>query len=200
MQIDRRGLLASLLALCAQPIASRPALANADLWAAFSKGQAFILLRHALAPGTGDPPGFQLGDCSTQRNLSEAGRQQARRIGDLIRQNGRQNGVEEAAVHSSQWCRCLDTATALRLGKVESQPLLNSFFGTPADGKRQTENLRAWLVDGAARKAQPAFILVTHQVNITALTGIVPLSGEIVFAAVSGDGTVSVLGRQAGPG
>ena len=196
MQIDRRDLLASLLALCAQPMASRLALANGDLWAAIREGQAFILLRHALAPGTGDPPGFQLGDCSTQRNLSDDGRQQARRIGDLIRQNG----VGEAAVHSSQWCRCLDTATALRLGKVEQQPLLNSFFGTPAEGRRQTENLRVWLLDGAARKAQPALILVTHQVNITALTGLVPASGELVFAGISGDGTVSVLGRQSGPG
>lgn len=196
MLIDRRGLLASLLALCAQPMASGPALANEELWAALREGQAFLLLRHALAPGTGDPPGFQLGDCSTQRNLSNAGRQQARRIGDLLRQNG----VGEAAVHSSQWCRCLDTAAALRLGTVAPQPLLNSFFGTPAEGRRQTENLRAWLLDRAVRKAQPALILLTHQVNITALTGIVPASGELVFATISGNGAVSVLGRQAGPG
>ncbi len=148
-----------------------------------------VLLRHASAPGTGDPPGFRLGACDTQRNLSEEGRAQARRIGDLFRENG----VAEARIYSSQWCRCLDTATGLALGPVNEQPLLNSFFGAPQDGAGQTGRLRAWLA--GLPKASP-LVLVTHQVNITGLTSIVPQSGELVFVSLDPAGGVSVIGRE----
>jgi broad specificity phosphatase PhoE len=113
--------------------------AATDVWAAVRDGRALVLVRHASAPGAGDPPGFSLGVCSTQRNLSDAGRVQARRMGDLFRENA----VAAARVYSSQWCRCLDTATRLALGPVFEQPLLNSFFGSPEDGQEQTEKLRA---------------------------------------------------------
>jgi broad specificity phosphatase PhoE len=79
---------------------------DATLWRALASKGHFALLRHAIAPGTGDPPGFTLGDCDTQRNLSAEGRAQAERIGARLRENG----IAAARVLSSQWCRCLDTA------------------------------------------------------------------------------------------
>lgn len=162
----------------------------ADPWRAFRDGQAFVLLRHALAPGTGDPAGMQIGDCSTQRNLSAEGRQQAQRIGLLFRENG----ISEAEVYSSQWCRCLDTANLLGLGAVRQEPLLNSFFAEPDQRQPQTEALKVWL--GQRRSRPGPLVLVTHQVNITGLTGVVPDSGELIFASVAADGGVSVVGRQ----
>ncbi|MGI8936025.1 MAG: histidine phosphatase family protein [Phormidesmis sp.] len=83
-----------------------------------------VLLRHALAPGTGDPANFQLNDCSTQRNLSETGREQAIAIGEAFR--SRNTPVIE--ILSSQWCRCLETAELMAVGPVEPFPALNSFF------------------------------------------------------------------------
>ena len=176
------------LAMSAVALAAR-ARAASDLWGALRSGQAVVLIRHALAPGTGDPPTFRLGVCSTQRNLSGEGRTQAQRMGDLFRENG----VPDARVYSSQWCRCLDTATALALGPVDEQPLLNSFFGAPQDGREQTGRLRSWLV---AHTKAPPLVLVTHQVNITGLTSIVPQSGELVFVSLDPAGAVTVIGTE----
>lgn len=160
-----------------------------DPWQALRSGEAFVLLRHATAPGTGDPPGMVIGACETQRNLSAEGRAQAARIGRMFRAKG----IRRASVYSSQWCRCLDTAALLDLGPVTEQPLLNSFFGTPANGQAQTVSLKAWL---SSRQVGEPLILVTHQVNITGLTSVVPRSGELVFAMLPSDGTVTVIGRQ----
>ena len=160
-----------------------------DHWEALRSGNAFVLVRHAIAPGTGDPPGMRIGACETQRNLSAEGRAQAGRIGDLFRANG----IQEASVQSSQWCRCLDTADLLGLGSATQQPLLNSFFGEPENGRAQTEALRTWL---AARPSDLPLVLVTHQVNITGLTSVVPRSRELVFATLDAGGAVSVIGRQ----
>jgi len=133
-----------------------------------------LLMRHALAPGTGDPPQFRLGDCSTQRNLSPAGREQASRIGKRLRAAG----LESTKIYSSQWCRSLDTARGLSIGPVAELPALNSFFRSPVREREQTQALREWIV--SADLSRPV-VLVTHQVNITALTGIFPAEGEIVF-------------------
>lgn len=160
-----------------------------DAWEALRTRRAFVLLRHALAPGTGDPVGMRLGDCSTQRNLSEEGRAQAARIGALFRDNG----IERASVYSSEWCRCLDTARLMELGPVSPQPLLNSFFGEPENGKEQTEGLRQWL---STYSPELPLVLVTHQVNISGLTSIVPGSGELVFAILNNAGAANVVGRQ----
>lgn len=138
------------------------------------RGEVIGLLRHALAPGTGDPDNFRLGDCSTQRNLSDAGREQARAIGATLRQFGLAN----AAVYSSQWCRCLETARLLGLGPVQELPVLNSFFSDRSQAADQTRQLDAWLT---ARSDSAPLLLVTHQVNITALTSVVPVSGELVL-------------------
>lgn len=182
--LRRRSLLLSSLVL----LAGGPARSE-DAWEALRTRRAFVLMRHALAPGTGDPAGMRLGDCSTQRNLSEEGRAQAARIGSLFRDNG----IDKVAVYSSEWCRCLDTARLLDLGPVSPQPLLNSFFGRPENGAAQTEALRSWL---AAQSSDLPLVLVTHQVNITGLTSIVPQSGEMVFARLDASGEASVIGRQ----
>lgn len=141
------------------------------VWAEFLQGRAVALLRHATAPGLGDPPGFHMGDCSTQRNLSQEGRQQARRIGDFFRTKG----VKEATIYSSQWCRCLETARLLNLGQVNELPSLNSFFQNSSSEKKQTTETRHFISSLPAGKP---VIMVSHQVNITALTGIFPSSGE----------------------
>ncbi len=185
-------------ALCFAILAVMPGHAFAEmppdaLWAAIRSGDAFVMLRHALAPGTGDPEGFRLEDCATQRNLSEEGRAQARAIGD----NLRMNGLAEAELRSSQWCRCLETARLLGIGSVEPLPALNSFFDERANGPIQTEALREWL---AKRDDRRPLVLVTHQVNISALTGLTPSSGEAVVLRISDDGTVEKLGSIAPPG
>jgi len=150
-----------------------------------------LMLRHALAPGYGDPPEFRLGDCATQRNLDEAGRAQARALGDRLRAAG----VESARVYSSQWCRCLETASLLKLGPVETLPALNSFYQRPEARERHLDELRRWLA--AQPSNGPPLVLVTHQVTIRAITGAgTPSGGGSVFA-LNGSGSPTLLGRIA---
>jgi broad specificity phosphatase PhoE len=136
----------------------------------------------------GDPAGFRLGDCSTQRNLSAQGRAQARAIGARFRDHG----IERAAVHSSRWCRALETAELLALGPVSPFPGLDSFF---TDRSAEGAQLGAIRKLAASHPVDaPPLVLVTHQVNITALSGVYPASGEIVVMRVAGD-TLIVAGR-----
>jgi broad specificity phosphatase PhoE len=139
-----------------------------------------ILLRHAHAPGTGDPAGFDLADGRTQRNLDERGRAQARDLGRRLRSAGLGN----APVFTSEWHRCRETAALLGLGPVEILPALNSFFARPDDRERLMAALRGWLRDRPPESA-PA-VLVTHQVNITALTGHHPAAGGGVVLRLDG--------------
>jgi hypothetical protein len=166
---------------------STAAAADAEIWSALRTPGHAALIRHAVAPGTGDPAAFTLGDCATQRNLSEAGRRQARTIGALFRDHG----IRTARVYSSQWCRSLDTARLIDLGPVQELPVLNSFFSKPELGEKQTESLKAWL---ANRSAPVPAILVTHQVNITALTDVYPDAGEIVVVRATRAGAITVVG------
>lgn len=145
-----------------------------------------VLLRHALAPGTGDPANFQLDDCSTQRNLSEAGREQARQIGQAFRDRG----VAVQQVLSSQWCRCLETAELMDLGPVEPYPALNSFFRDRRTAEAQTTETKQFLL--AQADSLGVMVMVTHQVNITGITGIVPRSGEAVVVQVTETGLTQV--------
>lgn len=160
---------------------------DAELWNALRSSGSVALLRHALAPGSGDPPGFSLGDCSTQRNLSDDGRAQAERIG----QRFRANGIRSAQVYSSQWCRCLETARLLGLGAVQELPALNSFYQRYARRERQTRELEAWIVN---RKLDGPSVLVTHQVNISALTDVYPAEGTLVVIRRSEVGEITVVG------
>ncbi|NNK93675.1 MAG: histidine phosphatase family protein [Desulfobacterales bacterium] len=158
------------------------------LWQAVHSGNVVVLIRHAIAPGTGDPVAFTIGDCLTQRNLSDTGRRQAQAIGARFRANG----IDKAQVFSSQWCRCLETAELLGLGTVIELPELNSFFQQYERRDSQTDKLRKW-INGQSLD-QPT-VLVTHQVNITALTDIYPGSGEMVIVKRLDSGALSVLGR-----
>ncbi|HSA82178.1 MAG TPA: histidine phosphatase family protein [Geminicoccaceae bacterium] len=170
------------------PAVPVPAAEQAALFDALREGGAVALIRHALAPGTGDPAGFRLDDCATQRNLSDAGREQARALGERLRAEG----VARAAIYSSQWCRCLETARLLDLGEVRELPALNSFFNDRSRADQQTDELRSFL--RAAPPSDP-LVLVTHQVNIRTLTGEAPRSGEIIVVALPLGGQVAVLGR-----
>ena len=184
MLIQRRQFLALSLGVAL----FRPAEASEPMWTALRSGKAIALLRHAVAPGIGDPAGFTLSDCSSQRNLSAKGRAQATAIGDHFRVNG----ITAAAVYSSQWCRCLETARLLDLGKVLPLALLNSFFDERSAAVERTAALLAWLQ--RQRFSKPA-VLVTHQVNITGFTGESPASGEMVIVQIHSDRPIELLGR-----
>jgi len=171
-------------------LSSTPVLSSegdAVLWNSLRSGEHFALLRHAIAPGNGDPPGFELGSCRTQRNLSEEGRNQAVKIGKLFRENR----IQTARVFSSQWCRCLETAKLLELGPVQALSFLNSFFNNYDYRESQTQKLTEWL--HKQNLGQP-LVLVTHQVNITALTNVYPGSGELVIIRRSKTGEFAVVG------
>lgn len=174
-----------LLLVAAFPARAQPAEGNDAAWAALARGGHVALMRHALAPGIGDPPDFRLSDCATQRNLSEAGREQARRIGEQFRERG----IEVGEVRSSRWCRCLETARLLGLGDVVPTPALDSFFRDRSTAERQTDAtlalMRGW--SGAGN-----LVLVTHQVNITALVGGGVGSGEIIVVRADEAGLVRV--------
>jgi phosphohistidine phosphatase SixA len=152
---------------------------------------AIVLFRHALAPGGGDPAGFIAGDCSTQRNLSGEGRLQATRIGAAMRKNA----VKVSAVWHSAWCRTRDTAQLafpdMGAPALRAEPAFNSFFsdreGAPAQTAAARNLLLAWPGSGV-------LVVVTHQVNITALTDIVPQSGEGVVVHREG-GRLVVKGQ-----
>jgi phosphohistidine phosphatase SixA len=163
-----------------------------DGWDAFRQPGAIAVMRHALAPGTSDPPGFTLGDCATQRNLDQTGREQARAIGRAIRALQ----VDVDRVLTSEWCRCRETAELLGLGEVEAFPPLNSFFEDRSTRDVQTRQTRDFL---AALPDDARIVLVTHQVNITALTGRFASSGETIIIDVAPDGRVEVLGEAAAP-
>ena len=166
--------------------------ADSDVWQALAGGGHVAMIRHARAPGTGDPAGFRIGECSTQRNLDSGGRDQARAIGDAFRANG----ITAAKVYTSQWCRCRETAELLGIGTPEDLTPLNSFFGERAQGPGQTEALRDWLAGqtGAGQADAGPLVLVTNQVNITAFTGIYPSSGEMVVFRLTPDGKPAVIG------
>ena len=132
-----------------------------------------VMLRHAVTePGIGDPRGYTLDDCSSQRLLSADGRAQARRLGATLAAHG----LRATQVKSSRWCRCLDTAR-LGFGHATPWPALDSFFDEPGRGPAQTATLREAL---AALAPGEVVVWVTHQVNITALAGSPVAMGEAV--------------------
>lgn len=155
-----------------------------------------VLLRHAMAkpfrrkiaPGTGEPANFQLNDCSTQRNLSEAGRQQAMEIGEAFRDRN----IPVTKVLSSQWCRCLETAELMDIAPVEPFLPLNSFFRDRSTAESQTAQVKDYVAETEA--ASGVIVMVTHQVNITALSDVVPQSGSAVVMQLN-DGRLEVLGQ-----
>ena len=145
-------------------------------WKPAKDGDKIILIRHALAPGGGDPEGFNIKDCRTQRNLNEIGINQSKKIGKLFEEKK----IKIDQVLSSQWCRCKDTAK-YAFGNFKEFTALNSTFQSPYD-KNEGNQLNElydfvskW--DGKGKN----LVLVTHYSIITAATNAVPSSGEIVI-------------------
>jgi phosphohistidine phosphatase SixA len=181
-------LLVSLL--IAALAASGGAVAHAaDGWIEAARPGAVVLFRHATAPGVGDPAGFKLDDCATQRNLSDSGRAEARRLGTLFRQKK----IAVGAVLTSQWCRTRETAR-LAFGEQvpRDEPAFNSFFQESsaqreAQVARSRELIAHWNGPGT-------LVVVTHQVNITALAGTNPSSAEGVVLRAAPGGELKVVG------
>lgn len=165
-----------------------PAQTGEDPWTIWKQPGVHAIMRHATAPGFGDPDGFTLGQCQTQRDLNETGRKEARALGQRIRNKG----IELTAVYSSQWCRCLHTAEELDVGKVQELPALNSFFQGRGSSAEQTAALKKHL---RTLKPNDKVLYVSHQVNTTALTGVYPNSGEVVLFRFLPNGEITVLGR-----
>ena len=178
-------------AVLAVPLAMpvlRPASAAEPVWDALRSGGKIVILRHASTElGLGDPPGFRLDDCATQRNLSEAGRTEARRIGAAFVLRA----IPVARVLSSRWCRCVETAR-LAFGRVEPWASLDSFFDDRSRESQQTRAVRALIAEPLTGGN---LILVTHQVNITALTGIAPAMGEMVVLSPEPGENFRIAGR-----
>ncbi|GAB3550254.1 hypothetical protein GCM10027343_33140 [Noviherbaspirillum agri] len=182
-------LLLLLLAIRLQDTAAQDAEEEA-VWSALKNGGHVVLIRHAVTePRIGDPPGFRLGDCRTQRNLSAQGREDARRIGEAFRSRA----IPVSDVLSSRWCRCLDTAR-LAFGRATPATMLDSMFNDD-DARRNEEKIRAVKAAVARRSASGNLVLVTHNVNIRALTGVSPSSGEMVVVLPAADGEMKVVGR-----
>jgi phosphohistidine phosphatase SixA len=147
-------------------------------------GQHVLLMRHADAPGYGDPMGYVVAQCATQRNLGDYGKKQAQAIGAWLTNQG----IQKADVFSSPWCRCLDTANLLNKGSVKIEPSLGSFFDEMSLEKKQTEELEALIKNELEKQSRVPIILVTHHVNIQAYTGKVIGVGDMVVVKVDKNG------------
>lgn len=179
----------SMLSEATSTLTARDTTAEERLWQKLVQADEetyVVLLRHAIAPGTGDPTNFQLDDCSTQRNLSEDGRQQAVAIGEAFRSRN----IPVIEVRSSQWCRCLETAELMDVGPVIPFAPLNSFFGNRTTADTQTAEIRDYMAANGDRPG--VIIMVTHQVNITALSSVFPQSGSAVVVQVN-EGQLDIL-------
>ncbi len=163
---------------------------EAAAWAALREGGNVALMRHTDAPGPpGDPPGFRLDTCSTQRNLSTQGRADARAVGERLKAQR----VSFAKVLSSPWCRCVDTANLMRMGNVQIEP---AFSNIVVLNDRVAELTAAGRAVIDAWKGPGTLLVVTHGANIAALTGGAnPASGEIVVVSAKGGGALRELGR-----
>jgi phosphohistidine phosphatase SixA len=172
--------------ILALALLSAPASAAADeaIWTLIKGGGQVVIMRHAAtvpnAPDTLGPAG-----CSTQRNLSEAGREDARRIGAAFQARS----ITVTDVRASVWCRCMDTGR-LAFGSVTNWPALDSFFRDRSREAAQTQEVRGLV----SRHQGSTLVLITHQVNITALTGLFPTEGEMLVLTPHGD-NFTVAGR-----
>jgi phosphohistidine phosphatase SixA len=165
-----------------------PARADEALWSQLRAGGLVVFIRHAETdPGAGDPPGFRLDDCKTQRNLSAAGREQARRLGEALRRER----VPIGQVLASEWCRCRDTAT-LAFGRYETWPALNNLFGRAQNEPAQKQAL---LERAGAYSGRGNLVLVTHGATIAPVAGVNPAQGELVLMKPVVSGKLELVGR-----
>ena len=183
----RRSFMGMLVLLGASP-AGGGDTDSEGLWRRLREGGHVVLIRHAATvPGVGDPENFTHGVCATQRNLSDGGREDARRIGAAFRERS----VTVSQVLSSRWCRCVDTAQ-LAFGRVRPETMVDSMFNDD-DAARQSKvrALRAYL---STHKAPGNLVLVTHNINIRVLVGESLAQGEMVVALAQPDGTLKSVG------
>ena len=186
---QRRQLLAAGLMPSLMSTASQAATPDAEA-AALRAGGLVLAFRHAIAPGTFDPPQFKLGDCSTQRNLSEEGREQARRIGAWFKQRG----LRPESVRTSPWCRCIETAQ-LAFGRAESwAPLGSPVIGTERSNAASLAALKQALAAAVQRPGRFE-VWVTHMFVLSELLGADPRSGEGLLLGVAADGAPRLVGR-----
>jgi phosphohistidine phosphatase SixA len=179
-----RALLVALLVLATPSSVA----ASEALWALLKDGGQVVLLRHTITtPGVGDPDGFRVEDCASQRNLTEQGRQDARRLGAGFQTRG----VPVGRVLSSRFCRCLETGR-LAFGKAEAYPPLDNLFH---DRGREAERAGAIRTLAAERPEGGNLILVTHGININAAVGLQPAPGEMIVVTPRGNGRYEVRGR-----
>ena len=167
---------------------SAAANADAELWQKLQSGGYVVLLRHGLTePGVGDPPGFKLGDCKTERNLNAEGRAESKRLGEAFRRRK----IPVAQVLSSEWCRCKDTAE-LAFGRYEVWRPLNNLFGRHENAAAQ----RGAILERASRfRGSGNLILVSHGSTIVQVAGINPAMGEMVVMKPAGAGKLDLIGR-----
>jgi phosphohistidine phosphatase SixA len=182
-------LMACLTGLCSLAIAGEDS-DQTEMIENMQSGGHILMIRHALAPGTGDPANFQIGDCSSQRNLNDRGRDQARAIGDWLRSKG----ITSARVYSSQWCRCLETAKLLQMGTVEELPALNSFYELTENREPNLKALRKFIAKQSADGK--LIIMVTHLVTISAMADEAVSSGEGVLLKLNSESLYEVIGRM----
>ena len=179
----------ALIALTLAIALAVPARADeAAAWSALRAGGHVALMRHTDAPGgTGDPPGFKLEDCATQRNLSDKGRAEAAQIGARLKAEG----IVFEKILSSPWCRCMDTARLLDMGPVDAAPTFSNVVVLRDQTEALTQGAQALIADwhGAG-----TLLVVTHGANIRALTGISPATGEIVVVDAAEDGSIEAIG------
>jgi len=162
--------------------------ANDELWDLLRTGGQVVLIRHPVTdPGVGDPQGFRLEDCSTQRNLSEEGKEHAKRIGEAFRLHR----VPVARVLTSPWCRCVETAS-LAFGAAEISPPLSNLFGRSEARSKAVEELTAMV---AEPRSGSNLVLITHGSTILALTRIPVNMGEIMVLTPQGQGRFALAGR-----
>lgn len=171
----------SLFLLCTFCLSQQ---ALAALAADLQDGQHVLLMRHADAPGYGDPSGYVIAQCSTQRNLGEYGKKQSKAIGAWLSNQG----IQVATVFSSPWCRCLETANLLNKGPVKIDPAIGSFFDDMSLEKKQTKQLEVLIKNELGKQSKVPIILVTHHVNIQAYTGKVVGVGDMVLVKVNKNG------------
>ena len=140
------------------------------------KGGKLIFIRHAYAPGSGDPDNININDCTTQRNLSDSGRVQSQKIGNFFKENK----ISIGKVYSSEWCRCKETAS-IAFKKYKTKNFLNSFFSA-----KFSENRKKQIIDFnkflSTWDEDQNLIFVTHYVVISEILNYAPSSGEIVIS------------------
>lgn len=160
-------------------------LASEKAWQALQRGEAVVLMRHAYAPDTNEVSPFNPDKCAAQRNISAGGANQARAVADTLRANS----INEATVHSSSLCRCMDTGTLLEYGEVLFLPEIDTYFADRTKEPAQTAALRRWIKAAVAEKRSPT-ILVTHGFNIIDLMGSFVEQGEVLIVGVQDDALV----------